>query len=300
MKNSVEVRRIFRIILFLLFLEIICRIGGIIVLEGYEQRNRLDMHNKQLYRILCIGESVTLSTVTPSYPELLEQVLNRLTRTQKVKVINKGIAGASTETVFKSLDKMLNKYEPDLVVLMLGVNDAKMIVSREQLFVVRWERCLNKLKTYRLFKQLIKQALFRMQHTKEENIIVDQNDAVIRQPPRPTSLEEQALFLSAVREPQAVTLNNFRKIAGKIFGYGSRLVIMQYPLVDIELLQEHLKEYPQIIFVENKDNFTEALRFASMEEYFIDLFAAEFGHCTVAGNELIAEELAKAIKNNCF
>ena len=50
-----------------------------------------------------------------------------------------------------------------------------------------------------------------------------------------------------------------------------------------------------IIFVSNEENFKETLKTAEYEEYFIDRFAGNFGHCTPKGNRLIAENLTNVI-----
>jgi ABC-type antimicrobial peptide transport system permease subunit len=55
-----------------------------------------------------------------------------------------------------------------------------------------------------------------------------------------------------------------------------------------------------IIFVDNEKIFREALRKTGYKEYFTDLFAGDFGHCTNKGKRLLAENIADVILRECF
>ena len=76
-----------------------------------------------------------------------------------------------------------------------------------------------------------------------------------------------------------------------------RLVAMQYPMRSIDKLKRMFNEEQQknIIFVSNEENFKKALENASYEDLFVDRFAGDFGHATLKGNMLIAENVADAI-----
>jgi tetratricopeptide (TPR) repeat protein len=76
--------------------------------------------------------------------------------------------------------------------------------------------------------------------------------------------------------------------------------IMQYPTRDILDFKDFFSEEEQdkLIFIENKENFIEALKNLTYEELFRDKFAFprySFGHCTEFGNKLITENVANAI-----
>ena len=104
---------------------------------------------------------------------------------------------------------------------------------------------------------------------------------------------------NAVRDEQEAylpeTADHYRKIASLILKRGIRLICMQYPLRDIGPLKDLFPGQEGIIFVENKANFSEALRAGDYNEYFSDSFAGNFGHCTPKGNRLIAGQLADII-----
>jgi len=50
-----------------------------------------------------------------------------------------------------------------------------------------------------------------------------------------------------------------------------------------------------MIFVDNEAVFKNALKDASFKDYFIDLFAGDFGHCTEKGNRLLAQNIASVL-----
>ncbi len=95
----------------------------------------------------------------------------------------------------------------------------------------------------------------------------------------------------------APTIENFHRITDMVLSRGSSLIIMQYPLRSITPLKELVGSHKGVYFVGNKDNFEQALRGAKYWDYFTDIFAGDFGHCTQKGNALIASHLAEVILN---
>ena len=65
-------------------------------------------------------------------------------------------------------------------------------------------------------------------------------------------------------------------------------------------LKKMFKDSNGIIFVDNEKIFKEALKNASFKEYFMDMFAGDFGHCTPKGNKLLAKNVANAILKERF
>jgi len=94
------------------------------------------------------------------------------------------------------------------------------------------------------------------------------------------------------------TLVNYSLLLDKILSRHIKVVVMQYPLRDISSLKEYLGQRNGVIFVENRQNFKKALLKGGYSHYFKDNFAYDFGHCTRAGNELIARHLTEVILNN--
>ncbi|MFH1622153.1 MAG: hypothetical protein ABIA97_03435, partial [Candidatus Omnitrophota bacterium] len=68
----------------------------------------------------------------------------------------------------------------------------------------------------------------------------------------------------------------------------------------VEPLKKMFEDQEDVIFVSNERVFKEALKQASYKEYFTDMFAGDFGHCTQKGNRLLAENIANVILRECF
>lgn len=111
----------------------------------------------------------------------------------------------------------------------------------------------------------------------------------------------QKYFLKAVGRQMPeycpVTLVNYSLLVDKILRRHIKVIIMQYPMRDIAILKDYFGNRQGIIFVENNQNFKQALAHGGYWHYFKDNFAYDFGHCTRAGNELIARNLTGKILN---
>ncbi len=110
---------IFGLFLTLTILETGLRLGGFIILSLQERRNLLSIKQRGEYRIICFGESTTQG----QYPSYLEAILNQRKIGIKFSVIDKGIVGTNTGFIVSQLEANLDKYQPDLVVTMMGIND---------------------------------------------------------------------------------------------------------------------------------------------------------------------------------
>jgi Tfp pilus assembly protein PilF len=99
-----------------------------------------------------------------------------------------------------------------------------------------------------------------------------------------------------------ITRNNYRKLKEILDQRGIKLVCIQYPMRSIESLKKMftLEEQKDIIFIDNEKTFKEALRKTDYREYFVDMFAGDFGHCTSKGNRLLAENIANTILREYF
>ncbi len=91
------------------------------------------------------------------------------------------------------------------------------------------------------------------------------------------------------------TMLSYARIGKILADRGIVWVAMQYPLRDIGELQKLVGDRSGVIFVDNSVNFQAALSRGRYDDYFTDLFAGDFGHCTPLGNAMIAENLARQI-----
>lgn len=98
-----------------------------------------------------------------------------------------------------------------------------------------------------------------------------------------------------------VTHRNYRKLKEILDKRGKKLVCVQYPMCSIEPLKEIFQGQEEgIIFVDNEKVFKKAVNKGSYKEYFTDMFAGDFGHCTRKGNRLLAENVVNVILREVF
>jgi tetratricopeptide (TPR) repeat protein len=140
------------LILSLALLEIGLRLGGFIFLSLQEYRNRTAIYKKGTYRIMCLGESTTAIGGRDSYPSQLEEILNQRNLGINFSVINKGVVGNNTAYILAHLEENLNRYRPDMVTAMMGVND-KLIKYYEAIPEAN-TFLFNRFRTYRLSRLL--------------------------------------------------------------------------------------------------------------------------------------------------
>jgi len=126
-------RRLLLVFLGVLFaltlVEVLMRGAGWLLVFSQEKRNLHSMRfasaeHGHVVRILCIGESTTAQGGTNSYPSQLERILNRRAGGRVIfSVINKGVVGASSGMLMRQLSVNVDKYKPDIIVAMMGIND---------------------------------------------------------------------------------------------------------------------------------------------------------------------------------
>ncbi|MDD5519062.1 MAG: tetratricopeptide repeat protein [Candidatus Omnitrophica bacterium] len=104
----------------------------------------------------------------------------------------------------------------------------------------------------------------------------------------------------ALNEYSPLAVVNYRKLKKILDKRGVKLICMQYPMRNIESLKRIFIEQKGIIFIDNERIFKKAIARRGYRDYFIDMFAGDFGHCTVRGNELLAENIADVIIKEYF
>ena len=105
-------------------LEVTLRLAGFVFLLQQEKINSASLKKKGEYRILCLGESTTALGAGYSYPRQLEEILNQQYPQIKFTVINRGVPATTSSYIVASLGDYLDKYQPQMVVAMMGVNDS--------------------------------------------------------------------------------------------------------------------------------------------------------------------------------
>ncbi|OGS12960.1 MAG: hypothetical protein A2234_06885 [Elusimicrobia bacterium RIFOXYA2_FULL_58_8] len=111
---------LFGIFLALFLVEAGLHICGFTLTYIQEHKNRASLNKEGTYRILCLGESTTQR----AWPPFLEAALNRSGTGLQFTVIDEGWAGTTTTRIVGRTEYYLDKYKPDMVVTMMGINDA--------------------------------------------------------------------------------------------------------------------------------------------------------------------------------
>lgn len=104
------------------------------------EKKQSDSWGNKPITIVCIGDSVTQgcfeprltskTTVEPvydyksAYATRLKEILNLLYPSVQINMINSGISGDTTEGVKLRFDRDVMAYNPDLVIISLGLNDS--------------------------------------------------------------------------------------------------------------------------------------------------------------------------------
>lgn len=95
-----------------------------------------------------------------------------------------------------------------------------------------------------------------------------------------------------------VTRRNYRKIAQIAKKNRARFVCVQYPMRSIDSLMNIFIDKEGVVFISNESAFRKAVRDSGYDEYFVDAFGGDFGHCTAKGNRLLAENIAEAVSTS--
>ena len=109
---------LFGIMLSLVLLECGLRLAGWTISSYQQYKNNKALKNKSQYIIMCLGESTTQG----QWPIQLQQILNEK-YSNKFSIIDCGVAGTNLGVILKSLDKNIKKYNPNIAICMMGIND---------------------------------------------------------------------------------------------------------------------------------------------------------------------------------
>ncbi|HII17062.1 TPA: tetratricopeptide repeat protein [Candidatus Woesearchaeota archaeon] len=93
----------------------------------------------------------------------------------------------------------------------------------------------------------------------------------------------------------ALTKESYERVYSLSQEHDALLIAMQYPLLPISVMKLYFENDERILFVENDQNFRNALGNSTYDDLFVDNFFGVFGHCTKRGNELIAMNVEQAI-----
>jgi tetratricopeptide (TPR) repeat protein len=129
----------------LLFMEGVLRTNTAIWFAMRDPWGKSNHNATHSFRILCIGESSTFH----QYPKCLEKILNEKRLNRNFVVIDGGMASVNSDFLIKRLPENIERYRPDMIIAMMGINDSHYIPSGG---VVR--SLSSKIKLYKLLRLL--------------------------------------------------------------------------------------------------------------------------------------------------
>jgi tetratricopeptide (TPR) repeat protein len=135
------------ILLSLVVLELSLRLAGFAVSSYQQYKNNKVLKNKSLYTIMCLGESTTAK----NYPIQLQNLLNKK-YPGKFSVIDAGIPATTLQTILNLSTDNIQKYNPDIAICMMGINDGFCNLNNKQLLKPK----LKIHKLYLILKQHLK------------------------------------------------------------------------------------------------------------------------------------------------
>jgi lysophospholipase L1-like esterase len=115
---------LFGVFLVLVGLELFLRFLGF----GYNLSHKAPVGNGAEYRIYCVGESTTWGIgasdpVLKGYPRQLEEMLKKKYEGMKIQCFFDQTIGQNTSEILAKLPRHIEKYRPQLVILLVGVNN---------------------------------------------------------------------------------------------------------------------------------------------------------------------------------
>ncbi len=180
--------------------------------EGFNPLNREGFRGKDfekenpagVFRIACLGDSVTFGTPEGSYPEMLEEILSREIPGKIFQVYNFGIPGYSSWQGKILLNQVFREYHPDLVIIFYGWNDLWLArgfsdseqVIRGDLGLIKIRDRLSRFRTYQLLNQTAAAAAQKFSRPPPEKFRV----------PLPQSRKDFSEMVGAAQEKSALII----------------------------------------------------------------------------------------------
>lgn len=145
---------------------------------GYNVIHKVPVDAGAEYRIYCVGESTTWGVgasdpVSKGYPRRLEKMLNEKYKGMKIQCFFDQTIGQNTSEILAKLPRHIKKYQPQLVVFLVGVNNwwnmerSNILLFHENASVSQWTlKVLIFLDQFRIWK-LFKNMVFPLGSSKE-------------------------------------------------------------------------------------------------------------------------------------
>jgi lysophospholipase L1-like esterase len=163
------------IFLSLILLEGGMRLAGFTLSSIQEYKNKVSIKEKGTCVIMCLGESTTADeglNGTHCYPSQLKDILNTKNTGIKFSVINKGVSGTNTTRILSELKSNLERYKPNMVIAMMGINDEGSHMPHEAESSSKIMLFFQSLKIYKLSRFIWLHAAAKARETQQSNCAI--------------------------------------------------------------------------------------------------------------------------------
>ena len=317
----------FSLIAAILIIEGLMRIAAWTYVYLQEQKNKvpivstssqLNLTNREKIVVLCIGESTTAGTTFETWPSQLQRILNTTQEQTIFHVINKGVPGVSTSYLLREFEDHLDQYNPDIVLAMIGVNDgADMLVpdvydARDLSFIQsaiensrsqeanrekNWQSpprlitILNHFRVYKLFEWITDSMKTRAKRKTSDNLVgrAGDNHELVTY-----GLYRTSKWINNITNMYPKTIQNINTMVSLATDRGINFIFVQYPRRKAEILKRFIER--DMLVISNYKIFEDLLKQYEYDDLFADKFAGDFGHTTVLGSRVIADNVARQLK----
>ncbi|MDD5021550.1 MAG: hypothetical protein PHR82_05350 [Endomicrobiaceae bacterium] len=132
----------------LLLCELLMWVASLTVSNYQKYKNEKISAKNTQHTIICIGESTTFE----QYPRQLQEFLDKK-YPNKFSVVDCGVPGISLEMISQNIDKNIDKYNPDIAICMMGINET-FIQKYAESNDINKRSFLDNFKIYKFYKIL--------------------------------------------------------------------------------------------------------------------------------------------------
>ncbi len=131
LKRSPLLTKLYIFTIILILIETILNLFSYSFLYKQEDRNNISDNDKNVLRIIAIGESTTADYFSTesngAWPRQLEKMLNE--NGIPARVYNLGIGSSNTNLILARLENQIDTFRPHIAISMMGINDSNVWIS---------------------------------------------------------------------------------------------------------------------------------------------------------------------------
>lgn len=116
----------------LITLELLLRVWSVVVVSKYTSMTSASPDD---FVVLTLGESTTAGVTEDVWPVQLGRLLEKKYPAIPIRIVNKAVPGTNTSILVGNLERQIKEIHPDIIVSMMGINDAQRNSTESPVFV---------------------------------------------------------------------------------------------------------------------------------------------------------------------